>query len=137
MSSTALQRRSHVGDSPALKMLSLSMKWTRSATNYGNVNKYLNEEIFIQAFNIGVCNYREVLSLIEDGNMDFGIGAKNGFREIVQRHDSRYEVPYKMSEIVAKTNILDLVSPFAYRILGADAHVVNCSLVVSKPGSQV
>ena len=82
-------------------------------------------------------NFCEVLSIIKDRELPFGIGAKNGFSDIVQRHESRYEVPYKMKNILAQTSIFELVSPYAYKILGPDAHVINCSLVVSQPGSGV
>jgi ectoine hydroxylase-related dioxygenase (phytanoyl-CoA dioxygenase family) len=75
------------------------------------------------------------MSIIEEQKLEFGIGSKNGFKEIVQRHESRFEVPYKMDSILEKTDIFKLVSPYAYRILGENAHVVNCSLVISRPGS--
>lgn len=75
------------------------------------------------------------MDIIRDRELDFGIGAKNGFSEIVQRHERRFEVPYKMKSILETTEIFQLVSPYAYSILGEDAHVVNCSLVISLPGS--
>lgn len=89
----------------------------------------------MKAYDIGVANFREVMSIIEERELEFGIGSKNGFKEIVQRHESRFEVPYKMDAILENTDILKLVSPYACRILGEDAHIVNCSLVVSRPGS--
>lgn len=91
----------------------------------------------LKAFDIGMSNFREVMSIIAERQLDFGIGAKNGFREIVQRHESRYEVPYMMDRIRDATSIFSYVCPYAYRILGPDAHVVNCSLVISEPGSKV
>lgn len=75
--------------------------------------------------------------MIEAKKLEFGIGSKNGFSEIVQRHLSRFEVPYKMKDIVEDTCIFNAVAPYAYHILGPDAHIVNCSLVVSRPGSSV
>ena len=82
--------------------------------------------------------FHEVLDLhIFGKGRTIGIGIKHGYKEIVQRHERRYEMPYKMSEIGAlnfSTNpqIQELVTG----ILGSSHHVVNVSLVVSAPGAR-
>ena len=72
---------------------------------------------------------------ISERQLDFGIGAKCGYKEIVQRHENRFEVPYNMQKVLDCTNIFQLVTPYAFAILGPDAHIVNCSLVISESGS--
>lgn len=83
-----------------------------------------------------VQNFAEVSSIIERSGLEFGIGVKHGFKEIVQRHPNRYEMPYKMSDdvynfVLGSTHIRDTVS----QILDCDDYVVaNRSLVISMPG---
>lgn len=83
-----------------------------------------------------VQNFTEITSLIGQKNLEFGIGVKEGFIEIVQRHPHRYEMPYKMSEdvynfVLENALIRDTVS----KILECDDYVIaNRSLVISMPG---
>lgn len=81
-------------------------------------------------------NFSKVTDIIQNNHMDFGIGVKFGFKEIVQRHQNRYEMPYGMSEtvydFVLKNEQLKAV---VTRILCCDDYVVaNRSLVISMPG---
>jgi len=84
-------------------------------------------------------NFVECKKEISDRGLPFGIGAKNGFKEIVQRHTARYEMPYRMDELASlvKDNIGEGSSLFALvsDILGTDCKIINKSLVVSMPGS--
>ena len=43
--------------------------------------------------------FDDCLSIIEQKKLPFGIGIKHGFKEIVQRHEKRYEMPHRMDEI--------------------------------------
>ena len=81
--------------------------------------------------------FQEVQEFIALYDLDFGIGAKNCFQEIVQRHTNRFEVPYMMSECLERTDILKYIEPLAKNILGLDAHIVNCSLLMSLAGAEV
>lgn len=78
-----------------------------------------------------MANFNEVLSMVS-----LGIGIKHGYKEIVQRHERRYEMPYKMIEIGAlEYSKLPLIKELVTNILGPDHHVVNVSLVVSDAGA--
>ena len=46
----------------------------------------------------GMRNFEEVQEIIASRELELGIGVKNCFKEIVQRHKDRYEMPYKMDE---------------------------------------
>ena len=91
-----------------------------------------------EMFNTAMNNYAEIISRITEKALRFGIGIKNGFKEIVQRHPLRYEMPYLMNnsvfdKILENATIIETVKS----ILGDDAVVVNRSLVISLPGSDV
>ena len=83
-----------------------------------------------------VHNFNEVNQIIQNQDLEFGVGVKYGFKEIVQRHPNRYEMPYGMSEalfdfVLEKEQLRAIVAS----ILNCDDYVVaNRSLVVSMPG---
>lgn len=82
-------------------------------------------------------NFDDVMSIIRSGNLSFGIGTKNCFKEIVQRHKLRYEVPYGMdndSFDALYTN--SIIRNVIENILGPDAIIINRSLVLSFPGTE-
>jgi hypothetical protein len=81
--------------------------------------------------------FEHVQEFVAMNGLDFGIGAKNGFKEIVERHPNRFEVPYRMSECLERTEILKHIEPLAKAILGLDAQLVNCSLLMSLAGTEV
>ena len=83
-------------------------------------------------------NYDELMLLIENNSIPFGVGIKEGYEEIVQRHVQRYEMPYKMNDVAFDTvlkssQILKIVSS----ILGPEYIIINKSLVISLPGALV
>jgi ectoine hydroxylase-related dioxygenase (phytanoyl-CoA dioxygenase family) len=85
---------------------------------------------------IAMSNYEEAMNIIATKNLSIGIGVKEGFAEITQRHLHRFEMPYKMddpafNEVFNSNEILSIVK----QILGDDAIVVNRSVVISLPGS--
>jgi ectoine hydroxylase-related dioxygenase (phytanoyl-CoA dioxygenase family) len=83
-------------------------------------------------------NFDELLSFIQEKNLRLGIGIKNGYKEIVQRHEHRYEVPYKVEtdlyEIVVSNTRLGTI---ATDILGPDWILVNKSVLMSLSGAKV
>ncbi len=73
-----------------------------------------------------------------DGSMEssMGIGIKNCFKEIVQRHACRFEMPYKMdNEEFAVVLRCPRIMKVVRGILGEDCVVINKSLVISSPGA--
>ena len=83
-----------------------------------------------------MANFNEVMSIIETKNLSIGVGIKEGFKEITQRHLHRFEMPYKTDdpsfyEVFNNNNILTIVK----QILGDDAIVVNRSVVISLSGA--
>ena len=66
-----------------------------------------------------------------------GIGIKHCFKEIVQRHEKRFEMQYKMDDeefgiVLEIPSIMSIVK----EILGDDCIVINKSLVVSNAGTK-
>ena len=83
-----------------------------------------------------MANFNEVMSIIETKNLSIGVGIKEGFKEITQRHLHRFEMPYKtddpaFDDVFNNNNILTIVK----QILGDDAIVVNRSVVISLSGA--
>jgi ectoine hydroxylase-related dioxygenase (phytanoyl-CoA dioxygenase family) len=74
---------------------------------------------------------------IQKRQLDFGIGIKNGFKEVVQRHKDRFEMTYGLTDsnfdfVLENERLLDIV----HGILGSnDCVVINKSIVMSLPGS--
>ena len=84
-----------------------------------------------------MANFHEVLSVIKEKGHLMGIGVKHCFKEIVQRHTNRYEMPYKMdlpefAIVPSCGKIMNVVRG----VLGEDCVVINKSLVVSLPGAE-
>mmetsp|Transcript_29168 Transcript_29168/g.49050 ORF Transcript_29168/g.49050 Transcript_29168/m.49050 type:complete len:258 (-) Transcript_29168:762-1535(-) len=85
---------------------------------------------------IAMNNYEEIMRVINENQLHFEIGIKHGFKEIVQRHPMRFEMPHKMDDevfdfVLKNTTIQNAVSS----ILECDDYIVsNRSLVVSLPG---
>jgi hypothetical protein len=83
-------------------------------------------------------HYVEVIERITANDLKLGIGVKEGYKDIVQRHPNRFEMPYKMDSeefaiICQNPHVMNLVKS----ILGDDAAVINKSLLVSMPGAEV
>lgn len=87
---------------------------------------------------IVMSKFRELMSLIVDNHMEFGVGIKFGFKEIVQRHPLRYEMPYKMTDSVFDFVLEDsrLKSVISTILECDDFIIANRSLVVSLPGCE-
>ena len=85
----------------------------------------------------GLGNFDELRRLIEAQGLTLGIGIKEGFREVVQRHPRRFEMPYKMdapeiaSMVTGNSRLMETVRA----ILGPDCACINKSLVLSLPGA--
>ena len=82
--------------------------------------------------------FRELMTMIDYNKLDFGVGIKYGYQEIVQRHPLRFEMPYKMTDsvfdfVLENSEIRNIVSA----ILECDDYIVaNRSLVISLPGCE-
>ena len=92
----------------------------------------------VQALHIEcMSHYEELQELLKNKKLSLGIGIKQGFKEIVQRHLNRFEIPYKMDSYsinAAITGCKPLMEAVR-AILGDDCHIVNKSLVLSLPGA--
>ena len=86
----------------------------------------------------GLAHWEELLALLADRGLPLGIGIKEGYREVVQRHPHRYEVPYKMDSATFESAVLGsaLLMKTVHAILGDDCHIVNKSLLMSLPGAE-
>ena len=82
-------------------------------------------------------NFRILLSLLEINNLSLGIGIKNGWKEIVQRHPNRYEMTFRMSsEVFKSASENPVVLALVTAILGPKPKVINVSVVISLPQAQ-
>lgn len=95
------------------------------------------EEALISSLHQRALNsFNEVTAIINNNSLSFGVGVKCGYKEIVQRHTNRYEMPYGMSEtafdfVLENEQLKAIVSS----ILGCNDYIVaNRSLVISSPG---
>ena len=83
--------------------------------------------------------FSEVLQRATACARDFGLGAKGGFKEIVRRHDRRFEVRHGVEELLLRTGMQERIGgriePVVRAILGSGWRRVSCSLVVSEPGA--
>lgn len=86
-----------------------------------------------------LANFAEVTSLIESNEEPFGIGVKHGFKEIVQRHLRRFEMPYGMDDVEFDSVLeCEPLMTLVKRILrDDDIHIVNRSCVISESGAEV
>ena len=80
-------------------------------------------------------NFEEVLDIIKTTNLDFGVGLKQGYDEIVQRQEGRYEVPYKMKDIFREISESSQLLDIIHALLGPEVIVANESLIISMPGT--
>jgi hypothetical protein len=107
-----------------------------NADGYVVAEQVFSETVIDKALELALGNFREVNELISAKGFEFGIGIKYGFKEIVQRHPQRYEMPYKMDDprfdfVLSSEPIRQMVS----RILQCDDYIVaNRSLVISNNG---
>lgn len=101
------------------------------------INNCFDVNIIETAFLQGEQNFKELNETIHNKNLNFGIGIKEGFKEIVQRHPLRFEMPYKMDEkvfdfVLTNTWLMLLIT----KILGQETTVVNQSYIVSLAGAK-
>jgi hypothetical protein len=75
---------------------------------------------------------------LHNNNLVLGIGIKEGFKEVVQRHLNRFEMPYRMEDCMFDTVVNSpAIQEVVRDILGPDFTIVNRSLVLSLPGATV
>ncbi len=87
---------------------------------------------------IAMKNYQEARHILESNDISIGIGIKEGFKDMVQRHQDRFEMPYKMdSEIFDRVFEQTAVISQVKSILGDDCVVINKSLIMSLAGAKV
>ena len=117
----------------------MSVEETKSlffTDGYATINEVFPIPVIDAAYLQAMRNFDEVNQVIDSKNLHFGIGIKNGFTEIVQRHSHRFEMSYHMdgSEfdfVLQNRSIRDAVS----NILECENFIIaNRSLVVSRPG---
>ncbi len=105
-----------------------------------NEKKDNSIEIINKIYEKSCENFDECINIIKTKNLDFNVGTKFGFKEIVERHLHRYEMPYKMRdneliETFCKGN--PLIQALVTSILGANAACINQSLIMCMPGAEV
>jgi ectoine hydroxylase-related dioxygenase (phytanoyl-CoA dioxygenase family) len=107
-----------------------------NADGYVVAENIFPESAIDNALALALNNFSEVHELIDKKGFEFGIGIKHGFKEIVQRHPERYEMPYKMDDprfdfVLTSEPIRRIVS----RILQCGDYIIaNRSLVISSSG---
>ena len=97
----------------------------------------LDISLIEKLFQLSNDNFDEIMKIIQLKDLAFGIGAKFGFKEIVQRHTGRFEMPYKMdNDLINQVSNNHTIRSLVEDILGADAVIINKSVVMCMPGAQ-
>lgn len=82
--------------------------------------------------------FSKVFQFLETKRLCLGIGVKNGYKEIVQRHQYRYEIPFEMDDLdISMVSNDPFLQTVASEIIGADFVIINQSIVWSVPGAKV
>jgi hypothetical protein len=84
-------------------------------------------------------NFFEIQNMLQVNNLPFGVGLKEGYDEIVQRHPGRYEITYQMKNLfqsMMRNEYLKLLE-IVQKILGTEIVIANESLLISDSGTQV
>lgn len=68
------------------------------ADGYVVLRNVLSKDLVQELHQAAMANFRECLATIESKGLEFGMHAKKGFKEIVQRNRGRYEMPYGMDD---------------------------------------
>jgi len=102
------------------------------------LSELLSSDTMSTLHGIAMSHFKELQDLLVARGLPLGIGIKEGYREIVQRHPHRFEMPYKMDCVEVETIVLGCkpLMDVVYAILGEDCHIVNKSLVISLPGAE-
>ena len=82
-----------------------------------------------------ITQFDSILDYIKSNTLPFGIGIKHGFKEIVQRHENRFEMPFKIDPEQLDSILQNpLISETLIGIFD-EYKVISTSLVISLPGS--
>ena len=95
-------------------------------------------EIIHDNFIIGMQTFKDVILTIESKSLHFGIGVKNGFKEIVQRQLNRFEMQYDLdaeivNRILEHNNLRNIVAGV---LKSPNFDVISKSFVISKPNCE-
>jgi hypothetical protein len=82
-------------------------------------------------------NFYDIQEIITERGLKFGVGLKNGYDEIVQRHPGRYEVTYQMKNIFQSMSNNSRLLELIHGILGEEIVIANESLLISESGAPV
>lgn len=97
----------------------------------------LNVDHIASLHKLAIQNFTDVNNIIRNNGLEFGVGIKHGFKEIVQRHPNRYEMPYGMTDEIYDFVLESaLIKTVVGGILGENFIVANRSLVISMPGCE-
>lgn len=124
-------------DSDYEVMCSLGYIDTFSSEGYCIISNLFDASILEQLMKEALSNFNDIMSFIKENNVQFGVGLKKGYDEIVQRHEGRYEVTYKMKSLFQSLVDNQLLMDVVSGILGDDIQIVNESLIISFPGTTV
>lgn len=110
---------------------------TFAANGYCEISNYVEIDKLAVLHDKAIRNLNEILSEIQKRNLEFGVGCKNGFKEIVQRHALRYEMPYGMDsdyDCLLCNEIFEIAREILH---SEEVDIVNRSIIVSLPGTKV
>lgn len=95
-------------------------------------------EIINDNYSRGLQMFKDVTLAIENKGLHFGIGVKNGFKEIVQRQLNRFEMQYNLdaesvNRILEHNNLRNIVAGI---LKSPNFDIISNSLVISKPNCE-
>lgn len=114
------------------------------------INRQLVDDLYVQV----VDAIQKLFLHIENHQLSFGIGVKNGFKEVVQRQALRYEVkltelipllssstsgselPNLLSQIEQNSDLTNIVQQLFSSPEDSDYQIIHQSCVISYPGTE-
>eukprot|EP01040_Poterioochromonas_malhamensis_P000200 gene200-209_t len=123
---------------------------TKIPNEYDLINRQLVDDLYVQVVDV----IQKLFLHIENHQLSFGIGVKNGFKEVVQRQALRYEVkltelipllststsgselPNLLSQIELNSDLTSIVQKLFPSAEDSDYRIIHQSCVISYPGTE-
>jgi hypothetical protein len=112
------------------------------SNGYATIEGVIGDETIARLYAESIRFYDEMMCHIQGNSVPLGIGVKEGYKEIVQRHTNRFEISIDSDEVLKElySSISNdqLIQELPRLIFpSSDFHIVNKSIVISLPGAMV
>jgi len=106
------------------------------------MEKAIGDEIIACLLAESIRFFDEMMSHIHLNSISLGIGLKEGYKQIVQRHSERFEISINSDEVLRELYNSISCDPLFQELprlifQSSDYHIVNKSIIISLPGAMV